>query len=152
MKINVIFALIAFAIAALAGYGFYAVNGAVMDIPLANALGGGIALFVALAGATAISSKDGSGSTMNIRLLSWVFFVLILVEQIIFCFVPFSLPPYIIVTGVFLLVYVLIAYGIGKAMQDEQEKSVPPVHAKDACPADDKRPNPVVPPVEIVTK
>jgi hypothetical protein len=118
MRINIITLIIAFAIAALAGYGFYVANGAIADIPLANALGGGIVLFVTLAGAVAVGTKDGSGSTMNIRLLSSIFFVVMLVEQLIFCFVPFSMPPYIIITGILLLVYILIAYGIGKAMQN----------------------------------
>jgi hypothetical protein len=118
MRINSIALIIVFAIAALAGYGFYAANGAATDIPLANALGGGIVLFVTLAGATAVGAKDGSGSTMNIRLLSWVFFFVMLVEQLIFCFVPFRMAPYIIVTGILLLVYVLIAYGTGKALQN----------------------------------
>jgi hypothetical protein len=118
MRINIITLVIAFAIAALAGYAFYAANGGETDIPLANALGGGIVLFVTLAGTIAVGTKDGGGSTMNIRLLSGIFFVVMLVEQIIFCFVPFRMPPYIIVTGVLLLVYVLIAYGIGKAMQN----------------------------------
>jgi hypothetical protein len=116
MKINYIFVLIAFAIAALAGYGFYAANGAETDIPLANALGGGIALFFTLVGALAVRSKDGGGSTMNISITAWVFFVLMLIEQIVFCFVPFSLPPYIIITGILLVVYILIAYAIGRAL------------------------------------
>jgi hypothetical protein len=116
MKINYIFVLIAFAIAALAGYGFYAANGAETDIPIANALGGGIALFLTLGGAIAVRTKDGGGSTMNIAISSWVFFFLMLIEQLVFCFVPFSMPPYIIVTGILLLVYVLITYAIGKAM------------------------------------
>ena len=120
MKINVILLAIAFAIAALAGYGLYAANGAETDIPLANALGGGIALFVSLAGTIAVIPKsDGGGGTLNIRLASGVFFVLILVEQIVFCLVPFSLAPYIIVTGLLLLIYVLIAYAIGRTLQKD---------------------------------
>jgi hypothetical protein len=118
MRVNIIMLIIAFAIAALAGYGFYVANGAAADIPLANALGGGIALFVTLAGAIAVGTKNGSGSTLNIRLLSGIFFVVMLVEQLIFSFVPFRRPPYIIVTGVLLLVYGLIAYAIGKALQN----------------------------------
>jgi hypothetical protein len=118
MKINVITLTIAFAVAALAAYGFYAANSAETDIPLANALGGGIALFITLAGTIAVGSKDGNGGTVNIRLASGVFFVLVLIEQIIFCFVSFSLAPYIIVTGILTLVYVLIAYGIGKTLQN----------------------------------
>ena len=117
MKINVITLIVAFAIAALGGYAFYAANGAETDIPLANALCGGIALFVTLAGAVSITSKNAGGSAMNIRVLSWVFFVLILVEQIVFCFVSFHIAPYIVITGVLLLIYVLIAYRIGKSME-----------------------------------
>jgi hypothetical protein len=118
MKINFIFLLIAFAIAALAGYGFYAANGAETDIPLVNAIGGGIVLFITLGGAIAVRSSDGGGSTMNISASSWLFFVLLLIEQIVFCFVPFRMPPYIIVTGILLFVYILIAYAIGKALQN----------------------------------
>jgi hypothetical protein len=118
MKINVITLLIALAIAALAGYGLYAANGAETDIPIANALGGGIALFITLAGTVAVGSKDGNGGTFNIRLASGVFFVLVAIEQIVFCLTPFRLAPYIVVTGVLTLVYVLIAYAIGKALQN----------------------------------
>ena len=117
MKINVIFLVIAFAISALGGYALYAGNSAETDIPLANATGGGIAFFVTLAGMTAISSKDARGSSMNIRVLSGVFFAVILVEQIIFCIVPFRLPPYIIITGILILIYVLLAYTIGRSMR-----------------------------------
>ena len=117
MKINKILLLTSFAIAVLAGYALYSANGAETDIPFANAIGGGIALFVTLAGMVAIGSKDSKGSTMNLRVLSGVFFVVILIEQIVFSFVPFKIPPYIITTGILLLVYVLIAYGVGKSMQ-----------------------------------
>jgi hypothetical protein len=118
MRINFVTFLIALAIAALAAYGFYTANGAQNDVPLANALGGGIALFVTLAGTIAVGTKDETGGTLNIRLTSGIFFALVLVEQIIFCFVPFSMLPYIIVTGILLLVYVLIVYAIGKAMEN----------------------------------
>ncbi|MDR0583863.1 MAG: hypothetical protein LBG57_05870 [Treponema sp.] len=117
MRINVVTLAVALALAALAGYGFYVANGAEGDVPLANALGGGIALFVTLAGAIALGTKEDKGGGPNIRIASFVFFGVILIEQIVFCFVSFSMAPYIIVTGVLLLVYVLIAYGIGKALQ-----------------------------------
>jgi hypothetical protein len=116
MKINPVTLAIAFAIAALAGYGLYALNGAETDIPLANALGGGIALFITLAGAVAVGVKDDRGGALNIRLASGVFFVLILIEQLIFCAVPFRPAPYLVVTGVLTLIYALVVYAIGKAL------------------------------------
>jgi hypothetical protein len=117
MKINVIALMIAFAIAGLAGYGLYAANNAEADVPLANALGGGIALFITLAGTVAVSGKDGGETAVNIRLTSGIFFILLLVEQIIFCFVSFRLAPYIVVTGILTLIYVLAAYSVRKALQ-----------------------------------
>jgi hypothetical protein len=117
MKINVITLAIAFAIAALAGYAFYTANGADTDIPLVNAIGGGIVLFITLAGTIAIGTKNEVGSILNIRVTSGVFFAALLVEQIIFCLVPFHLAPYIIVTGVLVLIYVLIAYSICRALR-----------------------------------
>ena len=116
MKINVITLVIAFAIAALAGYGFYAANNAETDLPLVIAIGGGIALFIPLAGAIAVSTEDDRGATLNIRMVSGIFFGITLITQIIFCFVPFS-PAYIIVTGTMFLIYLLIAYSIGKRLQ-----------------------------------
>jgi hypothetical protein len=118
MKINIIMLGIAFAIAALAGYGFYSANGAEGDIPLASALGSGIALFVTLSGIIAIGTKTNSGAAPNIRWVSVVFFVLVLIEQIVFTVIKFRLPPYIVVTGILTLVYLFIAYAIGKALQN----------------------------------
>ena len=117
MKINIITLGIAFAIAALLGYGFYAFNNAEGDIPLVSAFGGGAALFITLAGAIAVGTKEDSNATPNIRWVSVIFFVVILIEQIIFTVVTFKLPPYIIVTGLLVLIYLLTAYAIGKALQ-----------------------------------
>lgn len=68
-----------------------------------------IALFITLAGTIAVGSKNSGGGTPNIRIASGILFVLVVTEQIIFCFVPFHMTPYIIVTGVLTPAYVLIA-------------------------------------------
>jgi hypothetical protein len=115
MKVNIVTLIIALAISALAGYGFYAAN-ASEEYPLVIAIGSGIVLFITLAGTIAVGAKEGRGSTTNIRVLSGIFFVVLLIEQIIFSFVPFRIAPYSIVTGILLLVYMLIAYAIGKAL------------------------------------
>jgi len=116
MQINLVTLLIALGIAALSGYGFYAANGAVTDIPLANALGSGIAIFVTLAGGIAVKSKSGGGSTVNIAVASWVLLIVIVIEQVIFTVVSFNLAPYIVVTGILVLVHVLIIYALSKAL------------------------------------
>jgi len=116
MKINPVLLGIALAIAALSGYGFFAANSG-KEYQLVLSIGAGLVLFITLSGVLAVSSKDGSGSTTNIRVLSGVFFFAILIEQLIFCFVPFRLPPYIILTGILILIYVLIAYAIRRALQ-----------------------------------
>ena len=115
LKINHVYLLIVFGIAALAGYALFAANGAETDIPLANAIGGGIAFFVTLSGAVAVSAGS-KGATMNIRILSKVFFAVILFQQIVFTFVPFRIAPYIIITSVLTLVYLMVAYAIGRSM------------------------------------
>jgi hypothetical protein len=117
MKINIVFLLIALAISALAAYGFHAANSG-EAYALVLSLGAGLALFVTLAGTIAIGTKSGAqGGTANIRIVSGVFFLVMLIEQTVFSFVPLSLPPYIIVTGILMLIYLHIVYGIYKALQ-----------------------------------
>ena len=116
MKFNLVTLLIAFGIAALGGYTLFVINTADADIPLANAIGGGIAFFVTLAGAISVSFNSGKGPTLNIRVLSSIFFAIVLVQQMVFCFVPFSMPPYIIITGILLLLYALIVYRSSRAI------------------------------------
>jgi len=115
LKINHVYLLIVFGIAALAGYALFAANGAETDIPLANAIGGGIAFFVTLSGAVAVSAGT-KGATMNMRIVSKIFFTVLLLQQIIFTLVPFRIAPYIIITGVLTLVYLMVAYAIGRSM------------------------------------
>ena len=116
MKFNIVTLLIALCLAALGGYTLFYVNTAETDIPLANAIGGGLALFITLTGAISVSSRSGKGPTFNIRVISIIFFAVVLVQQIIFCFVPFSITPYIIITGILLLVYVLIVYFTSRSL------------------------------------
>ena len=44
----------------------------------------------------------------SLRVLSAIFLVLFVAEQMIFSIVTFCLPPYIIITGILLLLYILI--------------------------------------------
>jgi hypothetical protein len=109
MKINPIFALIAFAISALVGYGFYSLSGMFM------AIGGGLTIFLPLAGLLALSS-EGHGPVGNIRALSVVFLVLEIIVNIIFSLVD-ATTAYIITNGILILVYFLIGYAVSRALK-----------------------------------
>lgn len=109
MKVNWIFVLISLGIAALAGYGFHAGTA-----NLFLTLVGGFVLFATLAGTLAVSFGRGSASA---KALSAVFFVLFLVEHLIFAFAGFRQAVYIIITGILFLVYALIFYGVAKAVR-----------------------------------
>jgi hypothetical protein len=116
MKINVLMCIVALAIGALAGYGFWAANSGEAG-QLVMAIGSGVAFFVTLGGTIAVRSATGRGSIGNIRVVSALFFAVFLVEQIVCTVLPFHQAPYIVVTGVLLLVYVVISYSIAKALE-----------------------------------
>lgn len=116
MKINPVFALIAFAISALAGYGFFAWNsGEPYQLPAA--IGGGLTVFLPLGGLLAFTS-DGYGAVGNVRALSVVFLLLEITGNIIFSIAKMATPTaYIIVNGILVLVYVLIGYAVSRALR-----------------------------------
>jgi hypothetical protein len=110
MKVNVVFLIIVLALSALAAYGFYAANNGETH-RLVITIGGGLSLFVPLAGLLALTA-GGRGGAVHIKVLSALFFTALLIEQVVFSFVVLKPAPYIIITGVLLLVYVLIAYAV----------------------------------------
>jgi hypothetical protein len=117
MKINVVFALIAFAIGALAGYGFYAWNGA-EQYQLLVAIGGGLTIFLYFGGLVALSS-DGHGTVGNIRVLSSVFLLITVISHSVFSFVNMQTPTaYILINGILLLLFVLISYAVMRALRN----------------------------------
>jgi len=116
MKINFVFALIAFAISALAGYGFFAWNGGEL-YQILIAIGGGLTIFFPLAGLIALTSA-GHGPVGNIRALSVVFLLVEIITNIIFSKMDMGGPAaYIIVNGILMLVYILIGYAVSRALK-----------------------------------
>jgi hypothetical protein len=154
MKINWFLFAIAFVIAGLAAYGFFVahIDG---QYRMVITIGSFISLFVPLAGMFAV--KFDFRGAINIRIISALAFVALLVDHIFFTIrikawhlsvlkfafgeveidtsnieemlslVPpdvfkdvgiFSLTPYIIITGILLMTYLLFAYGVGKALKD----------------------------------
>ena len=117
MKVNPIFLLISFAIAFLAGYGFFSANSG-ETYQLLVTIGAGILIFITLSGILAIQSAGGRGSVGNIRALSIAFLVISIIINVIFSFIALVTPTaYIIINGILLLVYILIAYAIIRALK-----------------------------------
>lgn len=109
MKMNWVLVLLVGAIATLLGYGFYAGTENIF-----MALGSGILFFLTLSGTFSISFGRGSA---NVKVLSFVFFILSFIEQLIFGFVGFRKAPYIIISGILILVYVMIFYAVVKTLK-----------------------------------
>lgn len=115
MKVRVVPALIAFGVSALAGYGFYAANardagnGAWVMLAVSA-----VSFFVTLGGGFGIRYKEGE-SGVGIIALSMVAAVVHLVINLVATFVPFRAAPYVIASGMVLLVYVGIVYAMSRA-------------------------------------
>ena len=62
-------------------------------------------------------SLPSERATANVRVLTIVFFVLALISNLIFAFVPLSSNVYIIANGLLLLIWLLVVFSIGKANQ-----------------------------------
>ena len=109
MKINPIMLIVSIAISALAGYGFWAGTHVLM-----NTIVAGVCILLTLGVLLSLSSKADGRTSANIKVVAGIFFVVLLIEQIIFTFAH-VIAPYIIVTGILLLIYLIIEYAICKA-------------------------------------
>jgi hypothetical protein len=114
MRVNVVLLIIAFGIAALAAFGFYAGNGD-ETYRWVITIGSGVGLFVTLEGIFVLSAANGGSA--NIKVVSVLFFIAMLIENLVFSFTAVRLAPYVIVTGILLLLYALIVYGIYRALK-----------------------------------
>ena len=114
MKINYVLLIIALLISGLAAFGFYAANSGDTFRTLIT-IGSGLTLFITLSGALAFSSPNGG--TANIKIVSFIFFFVFIVEHLIFGFAGIRLTPYIIINGILILLYILIAYAITRALK-----------------------------------
>lgn len=114
MKIKVIPSVIALAMSALIAYGFYYFCKS--DNQTLLSVGSGVMSFCMLLTAFGLSFQNPRASA-NIKVVSIVFFILALISNLIFAFVQFYSPAYIITNGLILLVWLLVAYAVGKAKQ-----------------------------------
>ena len=104
--------IIAIALSALISFGFYSMD--IESNKLLIAIGGFVFFAITLACTIGIQFETAGVST-NVRVLSSIFFVVGLVSHIVFSFFSSSVPLYVIVNGIVILVYALIVNGLIKA-------------------------------------
>lgn len=112
MKIKAIPLIIVLGISAIISYALYSFCKS--DNATLLAIFGGLMSFATLATTFGITIER-QGKSVNIKVLSLVFFVLTLISNIIFANLAFTTPTYIIVNGLLLLIWLLIFYNISKA-------------------------------------
>lgn len=114
MKINFVQTIIAIVVGLLIAYGLYSFHGSENKILLSAGS------FVFLATTLVLSigiSFELPRTTTNVRVISGIFFAVALISNLIFTFINFSVPSYVIINGILLLVFIFIAYSINKAKQ-----------------------------------
>ena len=115
MKIRIVPALIAFGVSAIAGYGFYAANAKVAgNEAWIMLVVSAVSFFVTLGGGFGIRYREKE-SRVGITVLSILAAVVHIVINLVATFAPFRAAPYVITSGLVLLVYVGIVYAMSKA-------------------------------------
>jgi ABC-type glycerol-3-phosphate transport system permease component len=114
MRLNFVKTILAIAISSLIAYGFYSFHNRENKILLS------VVSFIFLAITLVFSigiSFELSRTTTNIRAVAGIFFLIALISNIIFSFMNFSIPFYVIINGILMLSFILIEYSINKAKQ-----------------------------------
>lgn len=114
MKINIVPTLITLIAAALLGYLFYTLSEAEEQMLKALAISGFASIFICLECGIGISFKD-SHHSVNSFATSLFFLVVFIAEHCCFAVWGTSQAWLIITTGLLMVLYLLIYYGISKA-------------------------------------
>lgn len=114
MKLNLFQTIIATAIGALISYGFYIFNENENNIIFS------IGSFVIFS--TSLIFSIGTDfelerTTTNVRVFSVIYFIIAMISMIVFTIINATVPSFIIVNAIILLLYILIIYSIYKAKQ-----------------------------------
>lgn len=115
MKVNPILCALAVVVAALLGYTVYAVAGIDPNAVVAGVFST-ICFMATLVPAFGFKYETQSMS-VNLRILSIVAFVVMLISHFAFAAIWIKMPYYLIVNGLILCVYIGIAYSINSIKQ-----------------------------------
>lgn len=114
MKIEIIKSVIAVSVSLLLAYGFYEFSNSKNVLLLSV----GCFLCIAISLLMTIGIRlELPRTTIMVRSVSGIFLFVFLTNNLIFSFIEFSKPLYIIISGILLLLYFLIIYSIAQARQ-----------------------------------
>ena len=112
MKINPFLTIISLFLAAIAAYALYFYCRS-EELRWMVTILGGVSIFLTWAGTLAVSLENQSRN-VNFKVLGGICAVIMTILQIIFTFSAVTLPTYVLITGVFTLLWLAIAYAIAK--------------------------------------
>lgn len=115
MKVKIVPTIIAAAICALISYALYSFC-KTGDAKTIIAIGGFVCSFLTFVTCIGVRFEQGRSSA-NTAVLGGVFFFILLISQIVFAFIQFRTPTYVIVNGILLLTFILVVYAVVKARQ-----------------------------------
>ena len=114
MKVHAVNLLIAISVSALLTYGIVSIDANLLK----GAIGLGTFIFLTSTLSMAIGvSFENQRMGVNVKLVSTIFFLVALCLNLVFAFISFSQPSYIITSGIIFLLYVLVANSIFGASQ-----------------------------------
>jgi tetrahydromethanopterin S-methyltransferase subunit C len=114
MKINPVQTAIAVAISLLITYGLYSASESENRLLLSV----GSFVFLAATLIVTLGAKfELSRTAANIKITSGTFFIIAFISNLVFTFLYFSVPSYVIVNGILFFTFILITYSISKAKE-----------------------------------
>jgi len=116
MKLDMIKTIITVALAGLTAFGFFVANED-DTYRILITIGSGLSVLLTLGGFLALASPN-HGLMVNLKIVSCLFFIVLLIVHIIFSIAGIYFPAYIIITGVLIVIYLLVSYSIIRAIKN----------------------------------
>jgi hypothetical protein len=111
MRINIVQTIIALAVSILIAYGFYSFQNS--ENKILFSVGSFVFLTITLVMTIGVRFRQ-IRTTTNIKVVSFIFFIIGLISNIVFSYIMFSVPVYLITFGILLLLFALITYSINR--------------------------------------
>ncbi len=116
MKVNIVSAIIALVTSTLIAFGLYSFC-RYADMQWLVTIFGGISIFLTL-GTTIAVSFTQPRTSVNAKVVSGISALLLLISNIVFCcLTAFSMPLYVIINGLLILLWFILTYAFARTKQ-----------------------------------